>query len=130
MKAKFTALTLSLSCLVALLTCQRAPSNQNTGPVVNDAAGQTVTINDSSRIASVGTAVTETIISLGAHDRLVGVDNSSSEYLPEVAGLPKVGPRTALSTEGILSLKPTLVIAMSDAVSISTLYSQLHDAGT
>src|SRR5947209_3223391 len=71
MKTKLTALILSLSCLVALLTCQRAPSNQNTGPVVTDATGQTVTINDSSRIVSVGTAVTETIISLGAHDRLV-----------------------------------------------------------
>ena len=43
------------------------------------------------------------------------MDNSSAEYLPEVAGLPRVGPRTTLNAEGILSLKPTLLIATADA---------------
>lgn len=81
---------------------------------MTDATGQMVTVTDSSRIVSIGTSVTETIISLGARDRLVGVDDSSSEYLPEVAELPKVGPRTTLSAEGILSLKPTLVIMTND----------------
>jgi iron complex transport system substrate-binding protein len=74
-----------------------------------------VTISDSSRVVSVGTALTETVYALGAGSRLVGVDNSSGEYLPQAAGLPKVGPRTALNAEGILSLKPTLVIITSDA---------------
>src|SRR2546423_14257887 len=91
--------------LVAVIACQRAPNQQQqAGVSVQDAAGQTVTISDSSRIVSVGTAVTETILALGARQRLVGVDNSSADYLPEVKELPQVGPRTTLSAEGILSL--------------------------
>ncbi|HEX8178471.1 MAG TPA: ABC transporter substrate-binding protein [Pyrinomonadaceae bacterium] len=107
---------LCLYLLVFVVACNRGPSNQpRSGVNVNDAGGQAVTVSDSSRIVSVGTAVTETIIALGARARLVGVDNSSSEYLPEVQDLPKTGPRTTLNAEGILSLKPTLVIATADA---------------
>ncbi|MGC2234884.1 MAG: ABC transporter substrate-binding protein [Pyrinomonadaceae bacterium] len=90
-------------------------SSTNSGISVTDAEGKVVTIADNSRIVSVGTAVTETIYALGAGEKLVGVDNSSAEYIPETNNLPKVGPRTTLSAEGILSLKPTLLIMNADA---------------
>lgn len=62
-----------------------------------------------SRVVSVGGAVTETIYALGADNVLVGVDTSS--IYPEAATkLPQVGYQRALSAEGIVSLKPDLLI--------------------
>jgi len=110
------AFLLGLLCIFCFPACHSSsPSNKAEGVSVQDAAGHLVTVSDSSRIVSVGTALTETVYALGAGSRLVGVDNSSSDYLPQTAGLPKVGSRTALNAEGILSLKPTLVIITSDA---------------
>jgi iron complex transport system substrate-binding protein len=110
------AFLLGLLCIFCFSACHSSsPSNKAAGVSVQDAAGHFVTVSDSSRIVSVGTALTETVYALGAGSRLVGVDNSSSDYLPQTAGLPKVGPRTALNAEGILSLKPSLVIVTSDA---------------
>ena len=95
---------------------------------VTDADGKTVIINDSSRIVAVGTAVTETIYALGAGAKVVGVDSSSAEYVSESANLPKIGARTTLSAEGILSLKPTLVIANADSGSPQVI-EQLRNSG-
>jgi iron complex transport system substrate-binding protein len=67
---------------------------------------------DSSRIVSIGGAVTETIYALGLEGRIVGVDTTSL-YPPEtLKRAPNVGYMRALSAEGILSLKPTWVIAI------------------
>jgi iron complex transport system substrate-binding protein len=67
---------------------------------------------DSSRIVSIGGAVTETIYALGLEGRIVGVDTTSL-YPPEaLKRATNVGYMRALSAEGILSLKPTWVIAM------------------
>jgi iron complex transport system substrate-binding protein len=49
------------------------------------------------------------IYALGAQANLVGVDYSST-YPPEIKKLPTVGYHRALSAEGILSLRPTLII--------------------
>jgi iron complex transport system substrate-binding protein len=115
MKFKFVfTLLLSLFCVLWLCGCRPSSQSKKAGVSVPDASGQLVTVSDSSRIVSVGTAITETIYALGAGSRLVGVDNSSSEYLSQAAGLPKVGLRTALNAEGILSLKPTLIIITMD----------------
>ena len=103
-------------------------NGSKTGVVVTDADGKTVTIADSSRIVSVGTATTETIYALDAGSKLVGIDNSSAEYLPQSAGLPKVGARTTLDAEGILSLKPTLVILNADS-GPPQIFDQLRNAG-
>jgi iron complex transport system substrate-binding protein len=66
------------------------------------------------RIVSVGSSVTEIIYALGAETLLVGVDTTS--LYPEAARrLPQVGYMRALSAEGVLSLKPTLVIATTAA---------------
>ncbi len=64
----------------------------------------------SDKIVSVGGSVTETIAALGSQDRLIGVD-LSSVYPHSVSKLPKVGYWLKLSKEGILSLKPNMIIA-------------------
>lgn len=115
MKFKFFhALTIGAACFLLLSNCRPSANSNLSGISVTDAEGKTITINDSSRIVSVGPATTETIYALGLGSRVVGIDNSSAEYVKETNGLPKVGSRTALSAEGILSLKPTLVILTSD----------------
>lgn len=66
------------------------------------------------RIVSVGGALTETLYALGAQADLVGVDTTS--LYPEVArSLPSVGYARSLSAEGVLSLRPTLVVGSEDA---------------
>ena len=67
-----------------------------------------------SRIISIGGALTETLYALGAQGELVGVDTTS--LFPEAARqLPSVGYARALSAEGVLSLRPTLVVATQEA---------------
>ena len=61
------------------------------------------------RIVCIGQAYNEMIYALGAQGNLVGVDYSST-FPPEIKKLPTVGYHRALSAEGILSLKPTLII--------------------
>lgn len=61
------------------------------------------------RIVCIGQAYNEMIYALGAQKNLVGVDYSST-FPPEIKKLPTVGYHRALSAEGILSLKPTLII--------------------
>ena len=64
----------------------------------------------SHRVLAVGGAVTEIIYALGEQDRLVGRD-STSTYPPEATALPDVGYNRALSPEGVLSVKPDLILA-------------------
>ncbi len=79
------------------------------------------------RIVSVGGAITETIFALNQQERLVGSDTTS--YFPKAAAeLPKVGYQRALSTEGILSLKPELIITTDEAGPPPVLH-QLQAAG-
>lgn len=61
------------------------------------------------RAVVIAQAYTDIIWALGAQDQVVGVDYSST-WPPEVRDMPTVGYHRALSTEGILSLKPTVVI--------------------
>ena len=58
------------------------------------------------RVVSLGGAVTEIVVALGAQDRLVARD-STSEYPPSVTALPDVGYVRALSPEGCWRLALT-----------------------
>lgn len=80
------------------------------------------------RVISVGGAVTEIVHALGAGDRLVAVD-STSTYPGPVTDLPDVGYMRQLSAEPILALEPSLVLAAEDAGPPTTL-EQLRAAGT
>lgn len=86
-----------------------------------------VRAQNSPRIVSVGSALTEIVFALGAEDQLVGVD-TTSQYPAAAQALPQVGYMRALSAEGVLSLKPTLVIATTAAGPATTL-DQLRATG-
>jgi iron complex transport system substrate-binding protein len=81
---------------------------------VTDAAGRSVTIADTSRIVAVGGTVTEILYALGVEDRIAGVDQTSN-YPAAAAAKPNVGYMRQLSAEGVLSLKPSVVIAIEDS---------------
>ena len=79
------------------------------------------------RIVSIGGSVTEFVYALEADDRLIAVD-ATSRYPPEATAKPSVGYMRSLSAEPILSLEPTLVLAVADAGPSATL-EQLRSAG-
>lgn len=61
------------------------------------------------RIVCIAKQYSEIIFSLGAEQDIVAVDISST-YPPAVKKLPTVGYHRALSAEGILAAKPTLIL--------------------
>lgn len=67
-----------------------------------------------SRVLSIGGAVTEIVYALGEQDRLVARD-STSTFPAQANELPDVGYMRALSPEGVLSVEPDLIIAIEDA---------------
>ena len=78
------------------------------------------------RIVSVGGDVTEIVYALGAGDRLVARDTTST--LPAAQKLPDVGYMRQLNAEGILSLKPTMVLA-TELAEPSLVLRQIADVG-
>ncbi|MEN9892351.1 MAG: hypothetical protein RLY78_2646 [Pseudomonadota bacterium] len=113
-------------------TAQNTTQNigQNTGPGVGAAARVAGTGAPSAprlRIVSVGAAITETLYALGAQSDLVGVD-TSSQWPVEAMRLPQVGYQRTLSPEGLLALRPTLVLATETAGPPAVL-QQLREAG-
>ena len=68
---------------------------------------------DGARIAVAGGSLTETLYLLGAEDRIVGVD-STSTYPEAASRFPSIGYVRALSAEGVLSLSPTLLLGEDD----------------
>lgn len=66
------------------------------------------------RVVTLGGAVTEIVVALGAQDRLVGRDTTST-YPASVMDLPDVGYLRRLSPEGVLSLAPDMILAEADA---------------
>jgi iron complex transport system substrate-binding protein len=66
------------------------------------------------RIVSLGGSVTEIVVALGAEDRLVARDSTSS-FPDSILALPDVGYLRALSPEGVQALGPDLIVAEADA---------------
>lgn len=79
------------------------------------------------RIIALGGGVTEIIYALGQQHRLAGVDQSSL-YPVQVKQLPSVGYYRSIPVEGVLQLKPDLVIA-SDQAGPSHSLVQLQSLG-
>ncbi len=79
------------------------------------------------KVVAIGGGITEIIYAIGAQDLLVASD-TTSYYPKEAAKLPKVGYKRALSAEGILSLKPDLVI-LSDEAGPPVVLKQIESAG-
>ncbi len=81
---------------------------------VTDAAGRKVEIADTSRIVSIGGAVTEVLYALGLGDRIIAVDTTST--FPEAARQKEnVGYMRTLAPEGVLKVSPTLILAMEES---------------
>ncbi len=80
-----------------------------------DARGTPVGTPDTSRIVSIGGAVTEILYDLGLEDRIVAVDTTSTAPARALAEKPNVGYMRALSAEGVLSTGPSLIVATEGA---------------
>jgi len=94
---------------------------------VQDATGKRVEVRSIERIVSLDGITTEILFALGVGNKVVGRDDSSY-YPPRVTQLPSVGYQFRLSAEGILSLRPTLVIGRED-VRPPQVLEQLRAAG-
>lgn len=66
------------------------------------------------RVITTSAYITQVVEALGKDQLLVGAD-TTSRYNETLKQLPDVGYRIALSTEGMLSLKPTVVLWSSDS---------------
>jgi iron complex transport system substrate-binding protein len=67
------------------------------------------------RIVSAGGAVTEVLYAIGREAEIVGVDSTSQHPAEALRTKANVGYLRALGAEGVLSLKPNLVIATDGA---------------
>jgi len=79
--------------------------------VVTDAGGRQVRVGDASRILTIGGDVTEIVYALGAQARLVGIDSTSQFPAEAIKDKKSVGYMRALSSEGVISVNATLVLA-------------------
>ncbi len=70
---------------------------------------------DISRIVSIGGDVTEILYALGLEGNVVAVDTTSVYPAAALETKKSVGYMRALSTEGVLSLAPSVIIAAEDA---------------
>lgn len=66
------------------------------------------------RVVVAGGEITEIVYALGAEQRLVGVD-ATSNYPPAAAALPQIGYVRALPVEGVISLRPDLLLLTEEA---------------
>ncbi|OEF27638.1 hemin receptor [Vibrio rumoiensis 1S-45] len=69
-------------------------------------------VNAQERIISAGAAVTETIEALGASKNLIAIDVTSIQ--PSDSPLPVIGYHRQLSAEGLIALKPTMIIGSDE----------------
>ena len=109
--------TLAATLALAAGLCSAPPfaAARAEGIVIHDARGRDVTVGNTSRIVSIGGAITEILYALGLQDRIVGVDTTSL-YPPKALGeKPNVGYMRQLSAEGVLGLNPQLILAIEGA---------------
>src|SRR5690348_15282780 len=79
------------------------------------------------RIVTAGSAMTETVCALGDCNKIIASDRTSL-YPPQIQSLPSIGYRSNISGEGVISLKPNLVIAEAGYVDDAAL-QQIRSAG-
>lgn len=70
--------------------------------------------NNNERWVIAGGSITELVYAIGAGDKIVGVDETTS-YPEQTQALPHIGYWKQLSTEGILSLRPSTFVTWNDA---------------
>src|SRR4051812_14302419 len=102
---------LPFAALAGALMAGSVPATAE-GVVVRDARDRSVTVENPSRIVSIGGAITEILYALGLEDRIAGVDTTSVYPAAAMRDKPNVGYMRQLSAEGILGLNPLLIFAM------------------
>ena len=116
-------LTTTRRGLIAALGCLALAGCKGGARGASDAARA----EPEARVVSAGGAVTEVVVALGARSRLVGVDVSST-FPADLRALPQVGYVRTLSAEGVLSLRPTLLLTTSEAGPPAAM-QQLRESG-
>jgi iron complex transport system substrate-binding protein len=86
-------------------------SHQFACAIIACAVSGIATAADTSRIVSIGGAVTEIIYALGADKDVVAVDTTSLYPRRAQTDKASVGYMRALSAEGVLGLRPSLILA-------------------
>lgn len=84
------------------------------------AASATAAVADARRVVTLGGSVTEIVYALGEGERLVA-DDDSSLYPDEATRLPRVGYYRSVPLEGVVSMRPDLVLASENAGPPTTL---------
>ncbi|MBM9488112.1 ABC transporter substrate-binding protein [Pseudomonas sp. ICBG1301] len=79
------------------------------------------------RLVSVGGALSEWVVALGAESKLVGVD-TTSQHPESLKALPSIGYQRQLSAEGILSLSPQILVG-TEEMGPPPVLAQLRGAG-
>ena len=102
-------------------------SAEAAGSVFRGVDGVTSSIEDTSRIVSLNGDLTETIFALGAGERVVGRDLTTT-FPPEAEALPDVGLGRNLNAEAVIGLEPTLVIGDTQIEPASAI-DQIRAAG-
>ncbi|TKC92368.1 hemin ABC transporter substrate-binding protein [Trinickia terrae] len=118
------ALALCVSGVSSLAAAGRAIA---AGPQHVKAPGADARRSDARRVVVIGGALAEIVYALNAQARLVGADTTCT-YPDAARKLPKIGYQRALSAEGLLSLRPDLVLASAEAGPPAAL-SQVKSAG-
>lgn len=81
----------------------------------------------SQRWVSAGGALSEWVVALGAESRLVGVD-TTSQHPASLKALPSIGYQRQLSAEGILSLRPEVLVG-TEEMGPPPVISQIRSSG-
>lgn len=97
-------------CAALVLTLLAAGGLAGPDRLIGRAVAQTP-----ERIVAAGGVITEVLYLLGLQDRLVGIDSTSQFPAQALKDKPNIGYVRALSAEGILSLKPSMVLAIDGA---------------
>lgn len=79
------------------------------------------------RWVSAGGALTEWVVTLGGQSHLVGID-TTSQHPESIKSLPNIGYQRQLSSEGILSLRPNVLIG-TEEMGPPPVLAQLRTAG-
>jgi iron complex transport system substrate-binding protein len=95
---------------------------------VTGADGESVTIEDASRVATLGGVFTETAYALGAQDQVVAVDDSSFYPPQALAEKPSLGYYRDIAAEPVLAQAPSLIVG-DEETGPPEVVAQLRAAG-
>lgn len=117
MLPRYRLLNARIAAASALALCAIATSSPCTARdiTIEGAHGRTLTITDTSRTVTAGGAITEILVALGLGSKIVGIDSTSTFPPDAVKGKANVGYLRQLSAEGVIGLRPSLIIAMDSA---------------